>query len=186
MELKQAVYRRRAVRQYASDPVEKETLLRLIDAAIQAPSAVNEQPWHFTVVRDRALLARISREARAHLSRTSPAAWASPHSQDMLTDADFDIFYHAPALILISAKMDSPWAVADCALAAGNLMLSACAAELGTCWIGLAQEWLDTPEGKSMLGLPTKAVPLAPIIVGKPRGFLAPVQRKAPSIDWLD
>lgn len=95
MELKQAVYRRRAVRQYASDPVEKETLLRLIDAAIQAPSAVNEQPWHFTVVRDRALLARISREARAHLSRTSPAAWASPHSQDMLTDADFDIFYHA-------------------------------------------------------------------------------------------
>jgi nitroreductase len=91
-----------------------------------------------------------------------------------------------PALILISAKMDSPWAVADCALAAGNLMLSACAAELGTCWIGLAQEWLDTPEGKSMLGQPTKAVPVAPIIVGKPHGFLAPVQRKAPSIDWLD
>ena len=45
MELGQAIYARRAVREFTSEPIERATVLRLIDAAVQAPSAVNEQPW---------------------------------------------------------------------------------------------------------------------------------------------
>ena len=147
---------------------------------------MNEQPWYFTVVRDRTLLARISREAKAHLPKTSPVAWAFPHSQDLLTDPDFDIFYHAPALVLISAKTNSPWAVADCALAAENLMLSACAGGLGTCWIGLAQAWLETSEGKALLKLADNYLPIAPVVVGYPKTVVATVPRKEPKIEWLD
>lgn len=109
-----------------------EVLRQLVDAAIQAPGAVNQQPWLFTVVQDKALLARISREAKAHMLRTSAAALASHHFQSILENPEFDIFYHAPALIVISAAA-GPWIVEDCALAAENLMLAACAAGLGTC-----------------------------------------------------
>jgi len=49
MELEQAIYARRAVREYTTEPVDQVMLRRLIDAAIQAPSAVNEQPWSFTI-----------------------------------------------------------------------------------------------------------------------------------------
>ena len=63
MDLKEAIYSHRAVRNFTAESIDKKTLRQLIDAAIQTPSAVNQQPWSFSVVRDKALLSRISREA---------------------------------------------------------------------------------------------------------------------------
>jgi nitroreductase len=142
MDLKEAIYSRRAVREYTAEPVDEKTIRELIDAAIQAPSAVNQQPWSFCVVRDQAVLARISSEAKAHMLRTSPAALL-PHFQERLSNPAFNIFYHASVLVLISSATESPWAVENCSLAAENLMLAARAAGLGTCWIGFAQKWLE-------------------------------------------
>ena len=184
VDLKEAIYSRRAVREFTSQPVHEQVLRQLIDAAIQAPSAVNQQPWLFTIVQDKALLARISREAKAHMLRTSAAALASHHFQSILENPDFDIFYHAPALVVISAP-EGPWVVEDCALAAENLMLAACAVGLGTCWIGFAQAWLRTSEGKSSLRLSGTTVPVAPIIVGHPKAAVAPVPKKAAKVDWI-
>jgi nitroreductase len=184
MDLKEAIYGRRAVREFTAEPVKEETLRQLIDAAVQAPSAVNQQPWLFSVVRDRNFLAHISTEAKAHMLKTSIAA-ASHHFQSILSNSDFDIFYHAPALIVISAEAEGPWAAENCALAAENLMLTACAAGLGTCWIGFAQSWLGTPDGKAALKLSGTNVPVAPIIVGHPKTPAPPVPRKAPKISWI-
>jgi nitroreductase len=184
MDLKEAIYTRRAVRNFTDEPVDEKTLRQLVDAAIQAPSAVNQQPWSFCVVRDRAVLVHISREAKAHMLRTSPAA-LSHHFQEILSDPEFDVFYHAPALIVISTTTESPWAVENCSLAAENLMLTASAAGLGTCWIGFAQTWLGTPEGKMALNLPANYVPIAPIIVGHPKFAPPSVPRKEPEIRWI-
>ena len=57
MELKEAIHARRAVREFSTEPVEQSTLRWLVEEAIQAPSAVNEQPWSFCIVRDKAVLA---------------------------------------------------------------------------------------------------------------------------------
>ena len=184
MDLKEAIYTRRAVRNFTDEPVDEKTLRQLVDAAIQAPSAVNQQSWSFCVVRDRAVLVHISREAKAHMLRTSPAA-LSHDFQEILSDPEFDVFYHAPALIVISTTTESPWAVENCSLAAENLMLTARAAGLGTCWIGFAQTWLGTPEGKMALNLPANYVPIAPIIVGHPKFAPPPVPRKEPEIRWV-
>ena len=185
MDLQQAIRSRRAVRVFSSEPVERATLLRLIDAAIQAPSAVNEQSWSFTVVEDRNLLARISAESKACMLATAAGDIAARHLEGHLRDPAFDIFYHAPALILISSVVESPWAVENCALAAQNLMLAARAAGLGTCWIGFAEAWLRTPEGKAALKLPPSYAPVAPIIVGHPKIEPPPVPRKEPEISWI-
>ena len=80
----------------------------------------------------------------------------------------FDILYHAPVLIVISSAIEGRWAIESCALAAENLMLNACVAGLGTCWIGFARAWINTPEGKAALLLPPDCLPVAPIIVGHP------------------
>ena len=184
MDLKEAIYTRRSTRDFTDEPVDEKTLRQLVDAAVQAPSAVNQQPWSFCVVRDRTLLVRISDEAKAHMLKTSPAG-LSRHFQEVLSDPKFDVFYHAPALVVISSTTESPWAVENCSLAAENLMLTARAAGLGTCWIGFAQGWLGTPEGKSALKLSSTTVPVAPIIVGHPKTAAAPVPRKTPKIDWI-
>jgi nitroreductase len=185
MDIKEAIYSRRGVREYTPEPVSQATLEQLIDAAIQAPSAVNQQSWSFCVVRDPTILATISRQAKAYLLRTSEVGLLSHHFQEILGNPNFDIFYNAPALILISSVTDSPWAVENCALAAQNLMLAACAAGLGTCWIGFAQNWLGTPDGKATLDLPAGYVPVAPIIVGHPKSTPPPVPRNKPEIRWI-
>ena len=185
MDIKQAIAGRRAVRDYSAQAVDERTIRDLIEAAAQAPSAVNQQPWTFTVVRDQAVLDRISREAKAHMLATMPASPHSGHFRSLLGDPAYQIFYHAPVLILISGAAPGPWIVEDCALAAENLMLAAHAAGLGSCWIGFAQSFLATVEGKAALGLPAACVPAAPIIVGHPKAAPPPVPRKPPEIRWV-
>lgn len=185
MDLHDAISGRRSTREYTAQAVDDQAIRRLIDAAVHAPNASNGQPWTFTVVRDQGLLDRISDAAKAHLLTTLPAGPESDRFRTSLRDPDFQIFYHAPALILISGTTQRPWVVEDCALAAENLMLVAYADGLGTCWIGFAQGYLNTPEGKNELGLPGEWVPVAPIIVGHPTSMPGVVARKEPEVRWV-
>ncbi|HZR72486.1 nitroreductase [Bradyrhizobium sp.] len=186
MNLDKAINGRRAVREYTRDSVSEQTIRGLIDAAIQAPSAVNQQPWGFTIVRNQSLLDRISHEAKVYMLATTPANGLSEQMMLHLRNPEFQIFYHAPALIIISADGPGPWAVEDCALAAQNLMLAAFAANLGSCWIGFAQKFLGTEAGKSLIRCPSPWIPVAPIIIGHPAAPAAPVPRKEPIIKWVD
>jgi len=185
MDINEAIAGRRSTRDYTAQAVDEKTIRRLIDAAVHAPNASNGQPWTFTVVRDQGLLDRISDEAKSHMLATLPAGPGSDRYRTMLSDVNFQIFYHAPALILISGIAQRPRVVEDCALAAENLMLAAYGVGLGTCWIGFAQGFLNTSEGKNALGLPATSVPIAPIIVGYPKAETAPVARKEPEIRWV-
>ena len=184
MDLNQAIRSRRAVREFRDTPIARTVLETLIDAAIQAPSAMNEQPWTFTVVQDRAILGQASQQAKAYALQ-SAALDLPPSLRDRLARPDFDLFYRAPVLIVISSVSANRWAVENCSLAAENLMLCACAQGLGSCWIGLAQPWFATATGKRTLRLPAAGVPVAPIIVGEPAGSPSPVPRKPPRIEWI-
>jgi nitroreductase len=186
MDINTAIVDRRSVREYAPQAIDEKTIAALIDAAIHAPNAVNQQPWTFTVVRDQERLGRVSAAAKVHMLATLAASPHSEHFRSRLTDPDFHIFYHAPVLILMSAAEQGPWIVEDCALAAENLMLAAHAAGLGTCWIGFAQSYLNTDAGKRELDLPAASVPVAPIIVGHPRTAAAAVPRRPPLVKWIN
>ena len=67
MDLMEAIYHRRAVRSFTAAPLDQEVLGSLIEAAVQAPSAINLQPWRFAVVTRPETLHRIATEAREHL-----------------------------------------------------------------------------------------------------------------------
>lgn len=185
MELRTAIRQRRAVRDYTQEPVSAATLRELISAASWAPSAMNEQPWHFTVVTEAALLDEISSRSKEWMLKGVAAMPRPGHFRDLLADPDFHIFYHAPALIVLSVPGDGQWGAEDCALAAQNLMLAAVDQGLGTCWIGFAQGWLNTGEGHNVLGLPRQSRVVTPIIVGYPKTAPPPVARKAPLITWI-
>lgn len=185
MEINAAIYGRRSVREYTAQTIDEKTIRDLIDAAVHAPNAVNQQPWMFTVVRDQAVLGRISNEAKSHMLANLAPNRHAERFRSHLADPGFHIFYHAPALILISATEQGPWIVEDCALAAENLMLAAYAAGLGSCWIGFAQGFLNTQDGKKLLGLPGACVPVAPIIVGHPKSAAADVPRRTPDVQWI-
>ena len=185
MELSGAIYGRRSTRSFTEEQVGEAKLRELIKTATFAPSAMNEQPWRFTVVTNRPLLKKISDAAKAYAMEEFGKESHIDHVRQMLSDATFDIFYEAPVLIVISAPTASRWAVEDCALAAENLMLAAHEMQLGACWIGFAQEWLGTPEGRQAIKLDEAYTPVAPIIVGHVKTAMPHVDRRAPTINWI-
>lgn len=183
-DLNQAIAGRRAVREFTAEAVDEQTINRVIGAATRAPSAMNAQSWTSTVVRNQDLYTRTSDAAKAHMLATIPAD-EPPHLSPHINDPHYQIFYHAPALMLISASTEGLWNIENCVLAAQNLMLATVMAGLGSCWIGFAQSYLRTPEGKVALGLPSAWAPVAPIILGHPKAMPPAVPRKPPEILWI-
>lgn len=186
MQFDDVVFGRRSVRDYRSDPVSQEDLSYVLKAAVHAPNPLNEEPWAFAVVRDQAMLDRVSRQAKSFLLNNSAFGMRPSQFRNQIAQPDFQIFYHAPVLIVISDIQETTWSVESCTLAAGNLMLAAHARGLGSCWIGFAQPWLQTEDGKTTLRLPHHYRPVAPIVIGHPRGVPPPAVRRAPVTTWYD
>ena len=176
-----AIYRRRAVRNYASQPVDADTIRALLDAAVHAPTALHEEPWAFAVIQDRNLLDRLSDSVKETARHEAQGA-QDTHLARLLSHSDFHVFHGAGTLIVLYGKFPGPFVVADCWLAAENLMLAACARGLGTCVIGSAVPALNTPAWKTELQIPAAMTAVAPIIVGVPAGETPPVPRKLPEI----
>jgi nitroreductase len=181
------IYTRRSVREYTPQKLDESTIRGLLDAAVQAPTAIHTEPWAFVVIQDAQTLKRYSDVAKA--------AWAREAAKDLalysgerhgfaerLASPEFSIFYDASTLIVICGKPMGPFVVADCWLAAENLMLAACALGLGTCCIGSALPALNAPEAKAELSIPADVTAIAPIILGVPSGSAAAVSRRDPDI----
>ena len=179
-----AIYRRRAVRDYKPRKIEQATIRTLLDAAVHAPTAMHEEAWAFAVVQDTNILKRLSDDVKKRVAAGADTMHPllQGHVPGRFTTPDFNAFYNAGTLVVICGKPLGPFVVADCWLAAENLMLAACAAGLGTCPIGLAVEELNTPQWKFDLGVPKEMTVIAPIVVGLPAGETPPVSRKPPEI----
>jgi len=166
MNVSEAIFSRRSVRAYAPRAVEEATLRQLLRAAVQAPSAMNAQPWLFAVVQDAGQLKRYSDRAKALLLELWAGEPKALRYAELLRERSFNIFYTD----------------ADCWLAAQNLMLAACDAGLGTCCIGFALPVLNTPEVKAELGFPDAGAIVAALIVGYPSAIPDPVPRGPPQV----
>jgi len=184
MSIMDAIQARRSVRSYALRKLDQSTIRALLGAAVRAPTAVHSEPWVFLIVQDAERLKRLSDRAkrffveearRTHLDRGG-------HALDKFEGPDFNIFYDAGTLIVICANPATPFASADCWLAAENLMLAALSMGLGSCVIGSAILGLNSPETKAELGIPAELSAIAPVIVGVPAATPPATSRKEPRI----
>lgn len=175
-----AIYRRRAVRSYSDEPVSRVDIESLLEAAIMAPSATNAQPWAFVVLEGPDELVRYAREGRdllASMSGDGVTAIEGNGLFQMVSAPGFELFHRAPAVIVIYAT--NAGAVAECFLAAQNLMLAAWAMGLGTCPVGLARPLFELERVKVELKIPPSWSHALAIAVGHPSGETAPTPRRA-------
>jgi nitroreductase len=185
MDLREAIFSRRAVRAYTPQKVDRETVLDLIRCAVQAPSAMNAQPWAFVVVEGVSRLRHYSERSKAHLLENLSTGDPLNDLRSVLLDPEMNIFYDAEMLVIICAKDHGSQAAEDCCLAAQNLMLMAHALGLGTCPIGLARPWLNKEGVKQELGIPANYAPVFPLIVGHPSASPPAIDRHEPKIIHL-
>lgn len=178
-EVLDVIHHRRAVRSYQPTRLDESTIRTLLDAAIQAPTAMHLEPWAFVVIQDAALLKRYSDRGKVLASHSGAY-------MELLANPAFNIFYDAGTLIVICGKPMGSFVTADCWLAAENLMLAASAMGLGSCCIGFAVPVLNTPEVKRELSIPADVTAIAPIIVGVPSAIPPAVGREPPEIlSWI-
>lgn len=182
MDVLQAIYERRATRDFSAAVVTSGMVRDLLRAAVQAPSALNLQPWAFAVFHGRERLAQYSEKAKAHLLQsTDPAYGLDPRIDQYLTPS-LNIFHGADTLVLICARPGRFMPVEDCLLAAQNLMLAAHALGLGSCPIGFARPWFNLPETKAALDIPLHYTAVLPIVVGYPARPPVPVAKDEPEV----
>ncbi len=180
--LSKAILERRSVRAYAQQRIDRSTIQTLLEAAVRAPTAIHEEPWAFVVVQDKTLLRKLSEAAKPLFveEMRHRNSKGTNHSFEHFTRDDFDIFHGGDTLIIICARPVSQFVLADCWLAAENLMLAASAMELGTCVIGSAVAALNLHKMKAAFAIPDEYSAIVPIIVGVPSGKTDATARNEP------
>jgi len=151
MEAMDVILGRRSIRRYTDQAVGEEVMERLLRAGMAAPSANNEQPWHFVVIRERGILAAVCEfHPNAQMLKGAPAAIC------VCCDVSLE-------------KMPGMgyW-ILDCAAATENILLAGHALGLGCCWLGIHPR-PERKEGlRGLLNLPKKVEPFSLIALGYP------------------
>jgi len=178
----EAIKSRRAIRSYEDKPVPESAIQTMLEAATYAPSAINVQPWKFTIVTNKAEMKKLSDTAKPMLVRMLPDVGDEGLAglKKRLADPNYNIFYNAPQLIFVSG-LKSPYGIYDCSMAAQNMMLSAYTLGVGSCWIGTAVALANQPNVKADLGVPEDHEVHAAIIFGYPKGGFPKAPEKRPA-----
>lgn len=141
-EVLQTIAARRSHRAYQETQLTEEQLQVLLKAAMESPSAVNRQPWHFTVVQDQELLQQINRAVWEETMKANPE-----NRSPRFSDPHFDVFYHAPTVIFISADRENYWYHLDSGIACQNICLAAESLGLGTVILGMPRAAFQNEKG---------------------------------------
>jgi nitroreductase len=149
-EILDIILSRRSIRQFTPEPVDRETLILLLKAAMAAPTACNSQPWEFVAVTEDETLECI----RAKL----------PFAR-----------YNNPAAIVVcgnpgfahNTAAREYW-IQDCSAATENILIAAAGMGLGAVWIGIHPYASRIKLLRETLGIPEHVIPLCMVFVGHP------------------
>ncbi|AOR25148.1 nitroreductase family protein [Clostridium taeniosporum] len=144
-----AILNRKSIRKYKDIKVSDEIVEELLKAGMAAPSAGNEQPWEFIVLRDKEIMRKIT-EVHQY--------------SKMLLDADVAIVVCGDES---KEKFRDFW-IQDCSAATENILIAAEDKGLGAVWLGVYPMADRVAPIKKLLNLPASVNPLSIIPVGYP------------------
>lgn len=166
--LEKVISERRSIRKYTEQAVSRETLDRIVENGLKAPSGMNRQSYELRIVDDPAILEAISRSV-------------SPTKKS--------IFLGAPAVIFIANGTSYDLSQVDCGLLAENIMLSAQSLGLGTCCMGAPIRQMNASEACAeyieKLGFSNDYNLLIAIAIGYPNESPAARPRKDNMIKYV-
>lgn len=149
MDLLDAIFTRRSIRKYSGEQVSQGEIQTILKAAMYAPSANNQQPWHFLVIDDVGIMDQI---IQVH-----------PYAR-MLSGASIAVLICGDESLELSKGY---WAV-DCAAATQNLLLAAHGIGLGAVWLGVHPREERKSGIRKIFNLPDHIQPFAVVSIGKP------------------
>ena len=179
-----AIQERRSIREFTPEPVSNQELDMILEAARQAPSGENAQPWRFIVVKDEALRKKMGAVAGGGSGRRFTAEFVTKKMQERfsnlqdeakkkaafekLTSGQVSAFMaEAPVNIVVCGKKDVWDMPYDTSAAIENILLMVTALGLGACWvIAPCIDIRDEERMKALLGIPEEYKAVSVISVG--------------------
>ena len=149
MDVLEVILTRRSVRKYYKKPISEKIVKDILEAAMCAPSAGNEQPWHFVLIDDPEILGKIP-TFHNHAQMLKDAAIAILVCGDMQFD-----------------EHNGMW-IQDCSAATQNILLVVRAKELGAVWLGIFPREERITGMKELLNIPDTVIPFSLISIGYP------------------
>ena len=182
MDAIECMHARRSIRAYQPRPVDRSLLEELLWAAVQAPTppVSGSEPWVIYVVEGQERLERYGQRAKQYAFEHQP----SDRPWEWTVRPGFKVFWGAPVLVLLCARLGNPEPF-DCCRAGQNLLIGAHARGLGACWVGAPLPWLSAVETKQELGIAPSFEPSVAIILGHPTEQPTGSPRSRPSIQWV-
>ena len=160
---------RRSIRKFTAEPVSRNTVQTLLEAAMAAPTASNRRPWVFVVVDEPERLA-VVRRGMVFGRYEAPLA--------IVVCADMRRCYPPPA--------QGFW-VQDCSAATQNILLAATGLGLGSVWLGVHPLWPMVAYVRGVLHLPGHIHPLGVVYIGHPAERKEPrTQYDAARVRWQE
>lgn len=156
MDAIKAILSRRSIRKYLKKPLPESLAEVLLKCAMSAPSAGNQQPWHFVVIDDKEILSKI------------PSC--HPYAE-MVPEAKLAILVCGD----LTRDVHKGFWVQDCSAATQNILIAANALGLGAVWLGVYPRESRVEGLKNLLGIPEEIIPFSLIPVGWP------AEKKPPS-----
>ncbi len=154
----EAIFKRRSIRKYGKKPISDDEIKELLEAAMAAPSAGNEQPWQFIVIKDRVTLDQIP-NVHPYSGMVKQASLA------ILVCGDMGLVKH-----------DEMW-IQDCSAATENLLIAVSAKGLGAVWLGVYPRKERIKGLRTLLGIPKTVYPFALVPIGYPAEKKPPANR---------
>jgi nitroreductase len=147
MDTIEAIMTRRSIRKYTGERVPAEIVEQILRAGMAAPSAANEQPWHFIVITERKTLAQVPTfHPHAHMLKEAALA--------ILVCNDSDL------------ELSKGRGVLDCSAATQNILLAAHDLGLGAVWVGIFPVEERMNGMRKLLNMPSRVVPISLVSIG--------------------
>ncbi|HWQ77930.1 MAG TPA: nitroreductase family protein [Anaerovoracaceae bacterium] len=176
---------RRSTRRYTDQEVPGDILKRLVEFGTLAPTADGLEPWSFVVVQGTDKVTKLSDLVKAHIAANSEKyPQFADHMKPVLSKTA-QLFFRAPGLVLIYGDTGSYWYRYDCSLAAANIILAAHEIGLGSCWVGYAEPYFNSPEGRKLFDIPDSRQMVAAITIGFPEKALPLSTRREAKIHMV-
>ena len=141
----QTILNRRSIRSYKPDRLDSESLDLIVKAGTYAPSAMNQQSWHITIIQNRSLLDRLEASCKSVFLESDVEAL-----REVAAREDFSVFYHAPALVIVTGDTNALAPQYDCTLAMQNMLLAAASLDIGSCWTHSVMMFHATEKGNAL------------------------------------
>lgn len=138
------IKRRRSTRNFREEQIKEEDLHAIVEAGQFAPNGGGEQPWHFTVVQNKAVLEEMTLASK-DFAVTTGMEWLAALGRD----PGFHPIYHAPTLVIVSCPETDLAAEADAAAAMENILIAAESLEIGACWVYFVLQAFSSVQGEA-------------------------------------